>query len=226
MNESDANEGFLELHATAPCETTPQSIQVLVAVGLFGAAVLTPWLLWPAQCQWLWVLVGLKLWATSFLIWARRVSPRVMNKLVVARLVPASRAESLALTVALRRPFWSIVSDRIFFMPCLEEVLFRLFPSATLGTSWWVGVLAAVVFSVAHNLPGKPLRTFPLSQFIGGLFMWGALRMAGIGAAIWVHAVNNFYSSLIVPTVQAWVFPPAPQTPFGSKESADEVNPT
>ena len=165
-----------------PDEATPPSMRVL----LLGAAVATPWLLWPAQGAWLWLMVCLDLCATLLLRWARSVWPHLMSKLMASPLPVGSRLS-----------FWACVVQMIVVGPFVEELLFRLVPKAVLGLSWWVGACAAVLFAFLHNLPGNPLRSLPLSQLVSGLFLWGALRTAGIGAAIWMHASENLCLGLL-----------------------------
>lgn len=163
--------------------------RVVTSAGLLAAAAAAPQLLWPDRSKWLWALTGVKFGATFAMMLARRAWP--------------ARTSGFVVTAPRRMSFLDGVVMGVVVAPCAEEMAFRLLPRALFGPSWWTGAGAAVLFALVHNPPGKMLRSFPLSQFVGGLFLWGALRV-DFGAAVWMHSLHNVCFALAVPTALSW----------------------
>jgi len=98
-------------------------------------------------------------------------------------------------------------------VPVLEELMFRLLPSAISdgilrrkhGQRWVLGFATALAFALAHNLSTEGgehaialtqnlylYLSVPVSQFVFGLLLWDLMRRYGLWASAFSHMLHNF----------------------------------
>ncbi len=103
------------------------------------------------------------------------------------------------------KPFQTFFSETLL-KPVTEEGLFRLFPAILLKewfgsdfnfgkgpSAWLVGIPVTFLFAAQHNVTNEGFDTehIPLSQFMGGLFLWHLMRTKGIDHAVLAHSAYN-----------------------------------
>lgn len=87
-------------------------------------------------------------------------------------------------------------------MPYPEEFIFRFVPYVALGKGWDVGIGSSIIFALMHNIrPNKmgveiDTRSLPVSQFVGGMYLWHKMGEPGDNAkgfdqALYAHVLRN-----------------------------------
>jgi Type II CAAX prenyl endopeptidase Rce1-like len=106
---------------------------------------------------------------------------------------------------------WLALSGIAVFFPLGEELIFRGVPMfvlwlsarkrsslerANLPHAWVLGIVAAVVFSLAHGI-GSTGFHLPLPQLTLGVWLWWIATRRGLGFSILAHGTYNFLPGLL-----------------------------
>lgn len=92
----------------------------------------------------------------------------------------------------------TIIGEMGIFVPVLEEIIFRLSPSALLsffgqkGSQWKFGIPISAIFAACHGLktPEGNVK-IPLPQLASGLYLWKLIRERGFLHASLSHSTVN-----------------------------------
>jgi membrane protease YdiL (CAAX protease family) len=105
-----------------------------------------------------------------------------------------SRSDGLSLREVFESgdSIWSVLGT-VAVASIAEELLFRGLGSWLLGRSWTVGLVVALVFALAHAVPKEKWMptSFPLLQFLFGIWFWMGLRSCGLLVVVAAHALVN-----------------------------------
>lgn len=110
----------------------------------------------------------------------------------------------------------SVIAKGVVLAPLLEELIYRVAPSAYAWEDegkmrWDIGIPSAAIFALVHNLktdkeietsddnrdqgskdiPVQFEKAVPVSQFMGGLFYWYLMRKRGYSHAVLAHSIHN-----------------------------------
>lgn len=101
--------------------------------------------------------------------------------------------------------------------PIAEELVFRLFPSHSVGEAQGLhmeaGIPSSAIFSLIHNIHKDDYKklelakTVPVVQFIDGLFYWYLMREKGYDHAVLAHSINNTVP-LVIASLLLKAYPP------------------
>jgi membrane protease YdiL (CAAX protease family) len=107
-------------------------------------------------------------------------------------------------------PWLALLGIAVFF-PLGEELIFRGVPMlvlwlsarklpslerANLPFAWVLGIVAAVVFSLAHGI-GSVGFHLPLPQLVLGVWLWWIATRRGLGFSILAHGTYNFLPGVL-----------------------------
>ena len=107
-------------------------------------------------------------------------------------------------------PWLALLGIAVFF-PLGEELIFRGLPMlllwlsarklpplerANLPQAWVLGVIAAILFSLAHGIGSSGFH-LPLPQLVLGVWLWWIATRRGLGYSILAHGTYNFLPGLL-----------------------------
>jgi Type II CAAX prenyl endopeptidase Rce1-like len=123
---------------------------------------------------------------------------------------PIKNPQSPLLDFLAQSPWLALLGIAVFF-PLGEELVFRGVPMlilwlsarklpslerANLPQAWVLGIVAAVVFSLAHGI-GSTGFHLPLPQLGLGVWLWWIATRRGLGFSILAHGTYNFLPGLL-----------------------------
>ena len=123
---------------------------------------------------------------------------------------PINPPQSPLLDFLASSPWLALLGIAVFF-PLGEELVFRGLPMfvlwlsarklpslerANLPQAWALGVVAAIVFSLAHGI-GSTGFHLPLPQLGLGVWLWWIATRRGLGFSILAHGTYNFLPGVL-----------------------------
>lgn len=103
-----------------------------------------------------------------------------------------------------KHSMFSLFLLMIVIAPLLEEIVFRIIPSAMLSKftddiCWTMGVITSILFALLHGMAvsGNKLHV-PIGQFFVGMMLWYIVRVYGFEWAFLSHAMFNGFAWAII----------------------------
>jgi hypothetical protein len=139
--------------------------------------------------------------------WVKRVNENAKKQ---ASEGPINSPQSPLLDFLASSPWLALLGIAVLF-PLCEELIFRGVPMLVLWLSarkrpsleranrphaWVLGVVAAIVFSLAHGI-GSTGFHLPLPQLGLGIWLWWIATRRGLGFSILAHGTYNFLPGLL-----------------------------
>jgi hypothetical protein len=138
---------------------------------------------------------------TQLMLIGENLANKVLRKLGLEPTRPLSEKEWQRI---LENTSIEDIIEAVLLAPGVEETLFRLIPSKFIDMltkdkkshRWEIGIPVSILFALCHKLGEieeelKSKKTIPLSQFMGGVFLWYLMRERGFSHAVLAHSIHN-----------------------------------